>query len=310
MDIRNIEYFLQLAKFEHVSATADFLNISQPSLSKHIHILEKELGIKLFDRIGNRIALNKNGEEFAQYAERALELLKAGINSAKSSIYDTKGQIHIASSTYSPLLAQCIAEYSALNPHVAFQVTMFQDSTNANDTEQTDFLLNFTAHSPLPLDHNDRKELFWVPQPLFQENYVLIFGPQTAERICTDPFDLAELKNERFIAMNQSNVFFSDITVNLCLNAGFFPRIYAKTDEFLIKVKLVQQDLAIAFIPECCLADAIALAPKLSYIPLNNSAAKRTINLMRRKKVLMTEAALDFWNFVLDYYSLPEDNRE
>ena len=35
MDIRNIEYFLHLAKYEHVSATADLLHISQPSLSKH-----------------------------------------------------------------------------------------------------------------------------------------------------------------------------------------------------------------------------------------------------------------------------------
>ena len=59
MDIRNIEYFLHLAKYEHVSATADLLHISQPSLSKHITSLEREIGVKLFDRIGNRIVLNK-----------------------------------------------------------------------------------------------------------------------------------------------------------------------------------------------------------------------------------------------------------
>ena len=43
MDIRNIEYFLHLAKYEHVSATADLLHISQPSLSKHITSLEREI---------------------------------------------------------------------------------------------------------------------------------------------------------------------------------------------------------------------------------------------------------------------------
>ena len=45
MDIRNIEYFLHLAKYEHVSATADLLHISQPSLSKHITSLEREIGV-------------------------------------------------------------------------------------------------------------------------------------------------------------------------------------------------------------------------------------------------------------------------
>ena len=59
MDIRNIEYFLHLAKYEHVSATADLLHISQPSLSKHITSLEREIGVKLFDRSRRHVSLNR-----------------------------------------------------------------------------------------------------------------------------------------------------------------------------------------------------------------------------------------------------------
>ena len=116
MDIRNIEYFLHLAKYEHVSATADLLHISQPSLSKHITSLEREIGVKLFDRIGNRIVLNKTGEQFAQYAKQAVELLNAGVNSAKRGIYDTKGGIQIAYTSYAPIIADCIAQYTQINP--------------------------------------------------------------------------------------------------------------------------------------------------------------------------------------------------
>ena len=49
------------------------------------------------------------------------------------------------------------------------------------------------------------------------------------------------------------------------MNAGYFPKVYCKTDEFLVKVKLVQSDLAVAVLPESCLKDALAIAPGLQY---------------------------------------------
>ena len=141
MNIQNIEYFLQLAKFEHVSVTADFLNISQPSLSKHIAALERELGLKLFDRTGNRISLNKNGEQFAQYARQAVDLLNIGINCAKRSVYDTKGTIRIAYNTYAPILTDCISEYTKLNPLISFQVTsMLSSSTELPAFDKLDLV--------------------------------------------------------------------------------------------------------------------------------------------------------------------------
>ena len=148
MDIRNIEYFLHLAKYEHVSATADLLHISQPSLSKHITSLEREIGVKLFDRIGNRIVLNKTGEQFAQYAKQAVELLNAGVNSAKRGIYDTKGGIQIAYTSYAPIIADCIAQYTQINPLITFQIIAFE-ATKMVDSDQLDFLLSSSAGDTL-----------------------------------------------------------------------------------------------------------------------------------------------------------------
>lgn len=79
MDIAKIESFLTLAKTQHFAKAADRMYISQPALSKRIHALEDELGVPLFDRMGNQTFLTIQGEAFKSYAEEIL----ATYNSAK-----------------------------------------------------------------------------------------------------------------------------------------------------------------------------------------------------------------------------------
>lgn len=52
-----------------LSATAERLFVSQPSISSSMKMLEKELGVQLFDRSKNKIGLNEVGLEAAQLAE-------------------------------------------------------------------------------------------------------------------------------------------------------------------------------------------------------------------------------------------------
>ena len=52
-----------------LSATAERLFVSQPSISSSMKMLEKELGVQLFDRSKNKIVLNEVGLEAAQLAE-------------------------------------------------------------------------------------------------------------------------------------------------------------------------------------------------------------------------------------------------
>jgi len=88
MELKQIEYFLQLAQMQHVSQAADFLNISQPTLSKSLSNLEKDLGVPLFDRVGNRLRLNASGQRFYEKAKQAMQILNTASLAAKRSVYD------------------------------------------------------------------------------------------------------------------------------------------------------------------------------------------------------------------------------
>lgn len=68
MELTHIHEFIVLAECGSYHEAADRLFIAQPSLSKHIKSLEKELGFELFDRSGKKTVLTEFGQAFLPYA--------------------------------------------------------------------------------------------------------------------------------------------------------------------------------------------------------------------------------------------------
>ena len=69
MEIRQLEYFMTLYRELHFTKAADKLNISQPTLSHQIKVLENEIGVPLFDRIGKKIAITEAASFYDWSAE-------------------------------------------------------------------------------------------------------------------------------------------------------------------------------------------------------------------------------------------------
>lgn len=57
MELKQLEYFIVLCQELHFTRAAEKLGIAQPSLSQQIGLLEHEVGMPLFDRIGKKIYL-------------------------------------------------------------------------------------------------------------------------------------------------------------------------------------------------------------------------------------------------------------
>jgi DNA-binding transcriptional LysR family regulator len=69
MELQQLKYFKAVAHFGMIADAAQSLFISAPALSTSISRLEKELGVKLFDRTGNRITLNPQGQIFLKHTK-------------------------------------------------------------------------------------------------------------------------------------------------------------------------------------------------------------------------------------------------
>ena len=76
MELRVLQYFLAIAREQSISGAADYLHISQPTLSRQIKDMEEELGKQLFIRGSRKITLTEEGMILRKRAEEILGLVK------------------------------------------------------------------------------------------------------------------------------------------------------------------------------------------------------------------------------------------
>src|ERR1700722_1448533 len=78
VELLQLEYFRVLGRLQHVTRASERIGIAQPTLSRAIARLERELGVRLFERRGRSVILSAHGAAFLGYVERALDELGIG----------------------------------------------------------------------------------------------------------------------------------------------------------------------------------------------------------------------------------------
>lgn len=111
MTLLQLQYFQALAHVLHYTHTAEELHISQPSLSYAINKLEKELGVKLFQKEKRQVEITVFGQQFLPYVEKALSLLEEGRGvleqmSGQSDQVVRLGYFHSISASFVPSMVE------------------------------------------------------------------------------------------------------------------------------------------------------------------------------------------------------------
>lgn len=130
MDFRQLESFVAIAKFKSFSKAADYLFITQPTISSHILNLEKELNTVLINRSNKKISLTKAGEVLYDYAINIINLRERACFKLGEFKGKIVGNIEIAASTIPEqyIIPNLICEFNKLYPDVTFTILHY-DST-------------------------------------------------------------------------------------------------------------------------------------------------------------------------------------
>ena len=133
MDIRVLRYFLTIAREESISGAADFLHITQPTLSRQIKDLEDELGTQLLIRGSRNITLTESGLLLRSRAEEIISLVdktEAEMNISNEII---SGDIYIGSGETEAIrsIAKIAKDLQKIHPNIKYNLF----SGNADDVK-------------------------------------------------------------------------------------------------------------------------------------------------------------------------------
>ena len=156
MDLRQLEYFLRVAQRKNISTAASELNITQPTLTKSIKLLENQLGVKLFDRLPRGVPLTLYGATLLRHAEAVHVQIKDADDEITALRNGTFGTVRIGAGPawLRRHLPAALAKVIAKHPDIRIQVDGSFDETlfRALKQSELDFVV---AEIPASEDRQD-----------------------------------------------------------------------------------------------------------------------------------------------------------
>ena len=137
MELRVLRYFLAVAREESICRAAEYLHLSQPTLSRQLSDMEKELGKTLFIRGSRRITLTEEASLLRKRASEILDLVEKTASELTSPGDSISGDIYIGAGETEALrfLTQRARQLQEQHPRICFHIS---SGDTADVTEQLD----------------------------------------------------------------------------------------------------------------------------------------------------------------------------
>lgn len=241
MDIRQLNYFIEVAKHQSFTKASQALHVTQPTLSKMVKNLEDELDVTLFDRSARQIALTDAGEVVLAQAQRIVNSLEDLSESLYDVMHLKKGKIKVGlppviSTLFFPTI---IAEFQRTYP----DVTIMIDEYGAKKVEQK--VLEGAVDLGFVMLPVDEEKFDVVP---FVEQDIKLLVHQSHPLAHLDTVDLIDFKDDPFLLLSKEFTLNSR-TIQFCLSEGFTPKIAYESSQWDFIVGMVEKNLGVTLMP-------------------------------------------------------------
>lgn len=263
MEIRQIEYFVEVARQLSFTKAATTLHVSQPSISKAIQNLEAELGAPLFYRSSKQLELTDAGHAVLTNAQQVLQAIK-NIRTELTDIKDLKkGQIRIGIPPIvgAEFFSKLISQYKEQFPFIEIILTEAGTKKIREEIESGELDIGLVCSSQSK--HQNVNTISFMKDPL---QLIVHVDHPLAQKDCVMMQDLA---TEAFIIYRKDFILYDRI-MEACTKAGFTPLIACETTQKDLFIEMAQAKLGIALLPQK-IAEKMN-TPALRNIPLQENS--------------------------------------
>jgi DNA-binding transcriptional LysR family regulator len=253
MDLHQLRVFQAAVKSGGFTRAGDELHLSQSTVSQHIKLIEEELGVPLFMRVGKRVLVTEAGSVLLQYTERILRDLKNAEMAVREINSLRRGTVRlgVGPTTLIYRLPHGLRDYKRRFPNIDLIVL----------AGTTEFLLEAlrSQHLDLAIVMKTAPQPGLTTTPLGSEELVLVLNHEhpLARQRTVDPSDLAGL---RFI-LYEKNTAMQDLIDRFFESLGVAPRIDMEVENNEAIKSLVRVGLGASILPLCAVADEPSESP-------------------------------------------------
>ena len=270
MELHQLRYFVAVAETGNFTRASERCHVTQPSLSQQVLNLEREVGHKLFHRLGRRAVLTEAGNTFLERARRILFEVE---NAAKElSDHPSLGRRITIGAVQSvmpylvvPIIAKAVRELPNLT--IDAREDFRADLVHAVVEGELDL-----AVVPLPV-----KDPRVSIEPLVTEPMLLVVGKHHPIAQRSD-ISLAEVAEESFVSLGSSSSVAEQIQVFFG-GHNFAPRISYRCAQVATLKLLVAMNLGISILPQ--LTRQADDEGSLTYLRLTGSEPTRELAVIR-----------------------------
>jgi len=284
MDFDQLETFLEVARHNSFSRAAEKRFRTQPAISSLIRALEDEIGAKLFDRSGGKVALTAPGKLFQRYAEEALDARRAAVTAIAEMERIPRGEIIVGANeaTCLHILPEVFAQFKKEYPDVGVSIN------RAERARILDFIIdNSVDFGVVSLPVKDNR---LTVVPIHRDELVIITPPghplarkkqATAAELVEFPLLLPKIGRTR------------DALENMFHERNLKPKVSMELDSSELMKRFVVAGVGVGLIARSNIADEVRARTIVS-IPIADAHIRRDLALVFRKDKALSRAALAF----------------
>ncbi len=290
VEIRHLHYFMAVCEELHFTKAAEKLGISQPTLSQQIRVLEDELGMPLFDRIGKKIVATEAGSLLFSYATEMLTTLQ----NVKDAINDLqelqRGQISVGimPSDLDYRITQLVIDFHQKFPKVKLKILASIDIMRQVLENEVDIGIGTNV------EPDDRLVII----PLRREEYVLTVSQEHPLANQT-AITIAELKGLPMV-MYPEGFFGREIVEEAVKKHGFQLHSILETSSVTSIMNLVHANIGATVQPYHLIQQIND--PTLCSIRISDGAPSRSLSIIYRVDRYVSQATTAFIKQIKEYF--------